>query len=185
MESMLICKEHHTCSAVNPDIRCLPYFRLDNRRRGGQNHLTLWADVRKDLAMHRITITIDDDLMAELDRAIETKGYQNRSEALRDLARAGLKQAAQEQGSNQNCVGVLSYVYDHTARDLARRLTGTFHDHHDLTIASMHVHLDAENCLEVGVLKGPMGEVQHFADHVIAERSVRYGRLHIVPAHKS
>jgi CopG family nickel-responsive transcriptional regulator len=132
--------------------------------------------------MQRVTITIDDELMTELDRIITARGYQNRSEAIRDLARAGLKQAAQEAGSDQTCVGVLSYVYDHAARDLAKRLTSTFHNHHDLTIASLHVHLDPENCLEVGILKGAMAEVQHFAEHVIAERSVRHGSLQIVPA---
>jgi len=60
--------------------------------------------------MHRVTVTLDDELMVELDRLIEVRGYQNRSEAIRDLARAGLKQAAQEDGSDQKCVGVLSYV---------------------------------------------------------------------------
>jgi CopG family nickel-responsive transcriptional regulator len=132
--------------------------------------------------MQRVTVTLDDDLMADLDRLIALRGYQNRSEAIRDLARAGLRQAAQETGSDQTCVGVLSYVYDHAARDLAKRLTSTFHSHHDLTVASLHVHLDRENCLEVGILKGPMAEVQHFAEHVIAERSVRHGALQIVPA---
>ena len=132
--------------------------------------------------MQRVTVTLDDDLMDEIDRIIVERGYQNRSEAIRDLARAGLAQAAQETGSTQDCVGVLSYVYDHAARNLARRLTDAFHHHHDLTIASMHVHLDPENCLEVGILRGPMTELQHFADHVIAERSVRHGSLHMVPA---
>lgn len=132
--------------------------------------------------MQRVTVTLDDDLMVELDRLIELRGYQNRSEAIRDLARAGLQQAAQEAGSDKVCVGILSYVYDHEARDLARRLTSAFHSHHDITVASMHVHLDHDNCLEVGILKGPMSEVQHFAEHVIAERSVRHGNLQIVPA---
>ena len=132
--------------------------------------------------MQRVTVTLDDDLMAEIDRIIAVRGYQNRSEAIRDLARAGLSRMAQETGSTQDCVGVLSYVYDHAARNLARRLTDTFHHHHDLTVASMHVHLDPENCLEVGILRGPMTELQHFADHVIAERSVRHGSLHMVPA---
>ena len=40
--------------------------------------------------MQRITITVDDDLMDDVDRLIERRGYQNRSEAFRDLARAGL-----------------------------------------------------------------------------------------------
>ena len=132
--------------------------------------------------MQRVTVTLDDDLMEEIDKLIEVRGYQNRSEAIRDLARAGLQQAAREAGSDQPCVGVLSYVYDHEARDLARRLTSTFHSHHDLTIASMHVHLDHDNCLEVGILKGPMSDLQHFADHVISERSVRHGKLQLMPA---
>ena len=132
--------------------------------------------------MQRVTVTLDDDLMEEIDGLIASRGYQNRSEAIRDLARAGLARMAQDTGSQQDCVGVLSYVYDHAARNLATRLTNTFHHHHDLTIASMHVHLDAENCLEVGILKGPMTDLQHFADHVISERAVRHGSLHVVPA---
>ncbi|KKB09315.1 nickel-responsive transcriptional regulator NikR [Devosia chinhatensis] len=132
--------------------------------------------------MQRVTVTLDDDLMTEIDKLIAVRGYQNRSEAIRDLARAGLRQAAQQEGSQEDNVGVLSYVYDHEARDLARRLTSAFHSHHDLTVASMHVHLDHDNCLEVAILKGPMKDLQHFADHVIAERSVRHGNLELIPA---
>jgi CopG family nickel-responsive transcriptional regulator len=46
--------------------------------------------------MQRVTITLDDELMADLDRIIAARGYQNRSEAIRDLARSGLEQAAVE-----------------------------------------------------------------------------------------
>ncbi len=45
--------------------------------------------------MQRITITLDDELMTELDRIIAARGYQNRSEAIRDMARAGIRQAAE------------------------------------------------------------------------------------------
>ncbi len=132
--------------------------------------------------MQRVTVTLDDELMAELDRVIAERGYQNRSEVIRDLTRAGLKQSKVETGKIQNCIGVLSYTYDHKARDLAKRLTNAFHDHHDLSIASVHVHLDHERCLEVSILRGKTEDVRHFADHVTAERSVTYGELAIIPA---
>ncbi|HMN85772.1 MAG TPA: nickel-responsive transcriptional regulator NikR [Bauldia sp.] len=131
--------------------------------------------------MQRVTLTLDDDLMAELDRLIARRGYQNRSEAIRDLARAGLKQSAVAAGEVDHCVAALVYVYDHSARELSRRLTETYHAHHDLSVATLHVHLDHESCLEVTVLKGSPGEVQHCADHVIAERSVRHGELVLIP----
>ncbi len=104
--------------------------------------------------MQRVTITLDDDLMAELDRIIAARGYQNRSEAIRDLARSGLQQAAVEVAGSRHCVAALVYVYDHHARELPKRLTQEFHAHHDLSQATLHVHLDAESCLEVTVLKG-------------------------------
>ena len=131
--------------------------------------------------MQRVTITLDDELMVELDRLIAARGYQNRSEAIRDLARAGMRQAASEAGGSADCVAALVYVYDHDSRELAKRLTHAFHDHHALSLATMHVHLDHESCMEVTVLRGPTAEVQHVADHVIAERGVRHGRLVTVP----
>jgi CopG family nickel-responsive transcriptional regulator len=133
--------------------------------------------------MQRITITIDDDLMEDLDRVIAARGYQNRSEAVRDLARAGLQQAVLEGGGgSRDCVAALVYVYDHKARDLAKRLTHSFHEHHQLSLSTLHLHLDHDSCMEVTVLKGPTREVQHFGEHVIAERGVRYGRMFLVPA---
>ena len=131
--------------------------------------------------MQRITITIEDDLLAEIDAAAGDRGYQNRSEIIRDLTRAGLQQSAQEAAPSGQCVAALVYVYDHAARDLSKRLVQNFHGHHDLSLATLHVHLDDDSCMEVTALKGAASEVQHFADHIIAERGVRYGRVVMIP----
>src|SRR5579864_6798001 len=114
--------------------------------------------------MQRVTITIDDELDAELDSFMKARGYANRSEAIRDLARSGLQQAATEIGGTRACVAALVYLYDHEARELPKRLTRDFHDRHDLAQATLHVHLDHESCMEVTVLKGRGADVQQFAD---------------------
>jgi CopG family nickel-responsive transcriptional regulator len=131
--------------------------------------------------MQRVTITLDDEFVETLDRVIAERGYQNRSEAIRDLARAGIRQAAEQTDLSGDCVAALVYVYDHNARELSKRLTRVFHDHHDLSLASTHVHLDHGSCMEIAVLRGEAGEVGHLADHIIAERGVRHGRLVMVP----
>ena len=132
--------------------------------------------------MQRVTITLDDALMKDLDRCAATRGYQNRSDAVRDLVRAGLQQMIPETGGKSDCVAALVYVYDHHVRELAKRLTQAFHSHHVLSLASLHVHLDEKNCMEVSVLKGPGEEVRHFAEHIIAERGVQHGRIFTMPA---
>jgi CopG family nickel-responsive transcriptional regulator len=132
--------------------------------------------------MQRVTITIDDELDAELDRYMRARGYDNRSEAIRDLARAGLQQAAVEKGGAGPCVAALVYLYDHDARELPKRLTHDYHERHDLAQATLHMHLDHETCMEVTVLKGRGTDVQAFADHIISERGVRHGRVVYMPA---
>jgi CopG family transcriptional regulator, nickel-responsive regulator len=133
------------------------------------------------MRMQRLTITIDDDLLGEVDAFIARRGYANRSEAFRDLLRSGLEQAEGETGASRNCIATLSYVYDHAARDLPKRLTQEAHDHSGLAQATLHVHIDHESCLEVTVLKGARTEVKAFADHVIAERGVRHGHVVMMP----
>jgi len=132
--------------------------------------------------MQRITITLDDELVAALDRVIAAYGYQNRSEAISDLARAGIAQRQEHSEDDpQAAVAALVYVYDHLERGMAKRLTGSFHQHHDLSVASMHVHLDHLSCMEVAVLRGAMRDIHRFGAHVVAERGVRHGRLVTVP----
>lgn len=131
--------------------------------------------------MERITISIDEDLLGVVDGMVVRQGYASRSEAIRDLLRAATVRAT-ALSEAAPCVAVLSYVYDHAARDLARRLTGTHHAHHDLGIASLHVHLDHATCLEVSVLRGASGAVRRLAEAVTSETGVRHHALHLVPA---
>ncbi len=130
--------------------------------------------------MERFTISLDDELAREFDKLIAARGYSNRSEAVRDLLRGQLEQERQARDDAPHCVANLSYVYNHHERELAERLTGMQHDHHDLTVASMHAHLDHDNCIESVILKGPSASVRAFADALIAERGVRHGRLNLI-----
>ncbi|MGI4812194.1 MAG: nickel-responsive transcriptional regulator NikR [Janthinobacterium lividum] len=130
--------------------------------------------------MQRITITIDDELLASVDMMVEQRGYTSRSEAFRDLVRES--QARELAGDvGEQCVATLTYVYDHATRDLARRITQAHHDRHDLAVASMRVHLDHSSLLESSVLRGRSQDVAAFADSVASQRGVRFARLHTIP----
>jgi CopG family nickel-responsive transcriptional regulator len=130
--------------------------------------------------VERITITIDDGLLEILDGLCKRHGYTSRSEALRDLIRHAQTAEATKHG-RQRCVATLSYVYEHGIRELAKRLTNEQHDHYDLSISTLHVHLDHKDCLEVAVLRGAVDDVRDFADMIITQRGVRHGNLTIVP----
>ncbi len=130
--------------------------------------------------MERITMSLDEDLAKEFDSLIADRGYTSRSEAMRDLLRRELEARRFAYEPRSYCVANLSYVYNHHARDLAERLIAAQHEHHDLVVSTMHVHLDHEHCLESVILKGSTAAVRGLADRTQAERGVRHVSLNLV-----
>lgn len=119
--------------------------------------------------------------MVEIDRFMESRGYSNRSEALRDLARAGLTQAVETVGETRDCVAALVYVYEPETRELPKRLANAFLANRDLVISTVQSPLDPESFLQVALLDGRTTEIRAFAERITAERGVRNGQLVVVP----
>ncbi len=123
----------------------------------------------------RTGVSIEQELLEDFDRLIAKRGYDNRSEALRDLIRDAL--VAEQVSGNKPVVATLSMVYDHHRPELSQKLTQAQHHHHGTVLAATHVHLDEENCFEVVIMKGPATEVKHLADHMLSLRGVKHGKL--------
>ena len=126
--------------------------------------------------LSRIGVSLDSELLERFDSFIADKGYENRSEAFRDLIRDRLVGSAVISGSAL-VVGTVTLIYDHHTRLLPEKLTDLQHESHALVISTLHAHLDHENCLEVVVLRGKSREVQKLADRLISTKGVQHGRL--------
>lgn len=131
--------------------------------------------------MKRLTMSLDDNLADAFEAIVLTRGYANRSEAFRDLLRHDLVEKRRAERPTGPCVATLSYSYNHHERQLGMRLTDMQHEHHELTIATTHAHLDHDYCLEVVILRGRTDAVQAFAQQVMAQPGVTHGHLHLIP----
>lgn len=131
--------------------------------------------------MQRITVTLDDALMADIDRIMQARGYASRSEAIRDLARAGVARVLPDLAPAGECVAAAVYTFPHDAPEAARRVNHAHHHRHDLAVSALHVHLDAATCLEVSILRGKTAEVREFAEHLVAARQVQNGEVVLIP----
>jgi CopG family transcriptional regulator, nickel-responsive regulator len=129
----------------------------------------------------RIGVSLEKDLLAEFDKLIKNRGYDNRSEAIRDLVR---KELAEEkiQDPFANAVAAICLVYDHHNSKLAQKLLHVQHSHLLQAISSMHIHLSHHDCLEIIVLKGPVGEIRRVADGIISIKGVTLGKISLITA---
>jgi CopG family nickel-responsive transcriptional regulator len=132
----------------------------------------------------RFGVSIPDSLLRDFDRLIAQKGYQNRSEAIRDLIRDSLVTEEWREG-NREMVGTISLVYSHQTRELSRILTKMQHDQYKTILSTLHIHLDEHNCLEVLVVKGKGGEIKKIGDRLIGTRGVKHGKLSLTTTGKN
>jgi len=137
--------------------------------------------MKEKKSMERITITLEADLLKQFDAYMDAKGYRNRSEGIRDAIRQLLADERIAEDEDAQCVGCVSYVYDHQERLLSSRLMEAQHHHHDIPAATLHLHIDERNCLEATVLKGTVKDVRHLSNHLTSQTGVKHGRLHIIP----
>ncbi len=131
----------------------------------------------------RFSVSLPGSLARELGRMTKEKGYDNRSLAIADMIRAHLVEHRQQK-SDAVIAGSVTLVYDHHQHHLQDLLTDLQHDHQKIIIATMHVHLDHDNCLEILAVKGDAREIKHLADEMIAARGVKHGKLTITSTGK-
>jgi len=124
----------------------------------------------------RFGVSLSSALLKELDRMVRQKGYKNRSLAISDMVRDHLVEHQQEI-TDSEVAGTITLVYDHHRPHVQETLTGLQHKQVATIISTLHVHLDHDNCLEVLVVRGKASVVRSIAEHLIAVRGVKHGKL--------
>ncbi|MGE0322065.1 MAG: nickel-responsive transcriptional regulator NikR [Polyangiaceae bacterium] len=123
----------------------------------------------------RFGVAMEKELLEGFDELITQRGYANRSEALRDLVRRELDDAAWQTGA-PTCA-TITLIYDHHKPELSERLTAIQHDSGALIISALHVHLDHDHCMEVIATRGPASELKALADQLIGAKGVLSGDI--------
>ncbi|HET6399518.1 MAG TPA: nickel-responsive transcriptional regulator NikR [Candidatus Thermoplasmatota archaeon] len=119
-----------------------------------------------------VSISIPDDLLADMDAAIASGGYKGRSEFLRAAVRDHLQ--AREQPSGRHVHGSITILYPH---DKEARVSEVRHHHHDVVLSLMHTHCEAETCMDVLIVGGPPARVLALRDDLERMRDVKRCRL--------
>ncbi len=123
----------------------------------------------------RFGVSISEELLDRFDGMIRDRGYDNRSQAIRDMIRDRLVEREWEE--DDEVMGVVSLLYDHHKKNLSDKLTHRQHHFHHLIISTTHLHVDEDNCLELIAVQGKGRDVKQVADELISTKGVIHGKL--------
>lgn len=128
----------------------------------------------------RFSVSLQQNLLDDLDNRIIKNGYSSRSELVRDLIREKLVEDSwntQTFNATSDSIGVLVIVYDHHQRELNQRIIDIQHNASIKILCATHVHIDSCNCLETIILKGNSLEIQKFSLEIGGLRGVKFSKL--------
>lgn len=127
------------------------------------------------MSVVRFGVSLDKEIMGELDHYVKTNNFPNRSQALRNLIE---RYAVEQKWQCDNEVaGAIVIVYDHHRRNIDQEINEVQHDFHHLILSTQHVHLNHETCLETIVVKGKASELTILADKIVTIKGIHHGKL--------
>lgn len=126
-------------------------------------------------ALARYTVSMDARLLEQFDEMIERRGYNNRSEAIRDLIRVSLIDEKWTADPESTMVATVTLVYDHHS-NVPERLSELQHDYFDVVVSTTHIHLDNHHCLEVVILRGKAESIYQLSESLVTIRGVKHGK---------
>jgi CopG family nickel-responsive transcriptional regulator len=130
----------------------------------------------------RVSMSLPQELLRNFDETGKKKGYFKRSEAIRDALRSFILESKWTTDENAILVGTISMVYDHEVRSLVDKLTDIQHDSGVLIKASLHLHLDEHNCLEIIAIEGRARELKRLSESMISKKGVKTLKLTVLHA---
>ena len=129
----------------------------------------------------RISISLPEDLLSDLDRMVETRGFESRSQAVNDMLHQFLLEHKCDRGDDV-MVGIVALFYNNTVPGLQKQLADLQFQYIDEVISSLHVHLMYNQTMEVILVQGPARKLQMIADEMTSRRGVLSGKMHLIAA---
>ncbi|HEX5392472.1 MAG TPA: nickel-responsive transcriptional regulator NikR [Rhodocyclaceae bacterium] len=135
----------------------------------------------KNNLVSRISISLQPQLLEELDHMVEARGFGSRSQAIGDMVAYQLAEHKRKLG-NDVMVGTITLLYDRLTRGLQKKLADLQYEYLDEVISSLHVHLTQDQVMEVILVQGPAQRLQDIANEMTTLRGVITGQLQLLAA---
>ncbi len=129
----------------------------------------------------RISISLPEELLTELDEMVAARGFASRSQAINDMLHQFLVEHKRERGDDV-MVGIVTLFYDNSVSGLQKQLADLQFQYIAEVVSSLHVHLLHNQTMEVILVQGPARKLQAIADEMITRRGVISGRMQLIAA---
>jgi CopG family nickel-responsive transcriptional regulator len=124
----------------------------------------------------RISISLPPDVSRGLDQLVETRGFENRSQAVASIINESLLEQ-QKEDPEAIMAGTITLFYNQGRKNILGELASLKRRCIDEVIGSLQVQLEKNHVMEVILVQGPVHTLQKITDQLVACKGVKVGKL--------
>jgi CopG family nickel-responsive transcriptional regulator len=124
----------------------------------------------------RISVSLPEELLMQLDGMVVERGFESRSQAIADMINHQLTEHREELGQDI-MAGTINIVYDHSIPGVQKQLSDLQHEYIDEVISALNVNLEQKQTMAVILVQGPARKLKMIANRMTTCRGVRSGKL--------
>lgn len=127
------------------------------------------------MAVSRFGVSLDEDLLKELDEYVQDNSFANRSQAIRFLIEKNL---VEKKWKCDNLVaGAITLVYNIKKKEIRARIIEIQSENTDIILSSQLYHLNPETCMEIVAVRGASRKLTDLSDALCAVKGLQHGKL--------
>lgn len=127
------------------------------------------------MSVTRFSISLEKELLEELDLYAVDNNFANRSQAVRHLIEKNIVEKKWQ--CNNMVAGAIVMIYDHHKKDILAKSNDIQHNYFDVILSSQHYHLSHEICLEIIAVKGYANKLTELSEKLISIKGIKHGKL--------
>jgi len=127
------------------------------------------------MGVTRFSISLEKELLEELDLYADENNFSNRSQAVRHLIEKNIVE--KKWHCNNVVAGAVVMIYDHHKKDILARSNDIQHNYFDVILSSQHFHLNHDMCFEIIAVKGKAKILTELSDKLISIKGIKHGKL--------
>jgi CopG family nickel-responsive transcriptional regulator len=127
------------------------------------------------MSLKRFGVSLEEEILDELDRFVKDNGFANRSQAIRFFVEKSI--AEKKWMCGHLVAGTIVLMYNQSKRDIITKITDIQQNYHDVILSSSQYYLDNDFCLHIATVKGAAHRLTELSDRLITVKGLKHGKL--------
>ncbi len=127
------------------------------------------------MALKRFGVSLEEELLGELDQYAEANGFANRSQAIGFLI--GKYVTEQKWQCNHIVAGTIIVLYDRDKKEIASKIAATELRYSEAILSSSQYYIDNRICMHIATVRGEAHRLTELSDRLTTIKGIRHGKL--------